>query len=232
MKYETLIKFIEERKQFFANDIIQYFQENVKDSLGYQSRKGYSLNETLPPERFGDALNQRTIFVTARTFDIWENAIYEAVEKKIKEEGLDSDNKVQRWTDSVGDMKFNRESWEIKSTQNSNSSWTGSTHSSNKTNKYILISFTLDWDFKLRNGNNAGILKDFSMFLVYSTDPETGISWDGKAKDNSSFTTLKIKSEWLQNDSKVKVVKIIGDLKKNLVNCKVIPAKIKNGRFV
>lgn len=223
-KYTELLELIEAfEKERFTKKLIDYFNKNVKDSLGYQCRTNMSLNESLPKERFGNQLNQRTIFITARTFDIWENALYDSINDFIDDQNIHAN--VERWNDAIGDMKYNGKHWEVKSTQNTNGSWTGSTHSSQKCNRYILISFELDWDFKLNTSNNKGLLKSFSMFLVQGDD-QNKIAWSGKATNRSSFTTLRIKSEWLNTDSGVSVISIAGKLKKNKVNCAIIPLKL------
>lgn len=226
-KYTELLDLISAfEKDKFTNKLINYFHENVKDSLGYQCRTGMSLNKSLPKERFGNQQNQRTIFITARTFDIWENALYDSINDFIDAKNIDAD--VERWNDAIGDMKYNGKHWEIKSTQNKNGSWTGSTHSSQKCDRYILISFELDWDFKLNMNNNKGLLKSFSMFLVQG-DANNKIEWAGKATNKSSFTTLRIKREWLRHESGVSVIPIAGKLKENKVNCAIVPLELNGG---
>jgi hypothetical protein len=44
--------------------------ENLKDAFGYCCRKQLSLNDYLPPERFGGQINQATVFITVRMSDL------------------------------------------------------------------------------------------------------------------------------------------------------------------
>jgi hypothetical protein len=44
--------------------------ENLKDAFGYCCRNELSLDEYLPPERFGNLQNQITVFISVRLSEL------------------------------------------------------------------------------------------------------------------------------------------------------------------
>lgn len=193
-------------KRFFAEKCISWVIHNLKDAFGYCCRNKLSLNEYLPPERFGNQKNQITVFISVRLSELWENAIYETIKELFGQLEIDIDM-TKRWTTSDGDISILNEVWEIKTSQ-SQDSWTGATHSSHKVPRYILVHYTINKDIKLDLINDSDLFPEFSIYLIDEIENDEKI-WSGAPTKNSSFTTLKIKNEWIDEG---KVICIWGDL--------------------
>lgn len=213
IEYEKLWNIIKDYKLKFRDNLIKYFGDHLTDSLGYLADKQLSINEYCPSTRFGNKQNEKTVFITTRIFDIWENAVYEEVKKILQLENGDI-NKVSRWTTSEGDLKYFNEIWEIKSSQ-ARDSWTGSTHSDLKSNNYVLINYQLNMEEKMWKYNNIKILKAVGIFLLQTSEK---IDWIGEPSHKSSFTTLKIKNEWKE---KGYILEIAGTLMPRQKYCKI-----------
>jgi len=186
--------------------IVKFFGEHASDSLGYCATNGLSINEYKPDETFidqttGKGKGQKTVFLSARLFDLWENAMFEMLKHLLSLNGQEKEvNYVKRSATSFGDLVFFEETWEIKSSQ-ANNSWTSATHSTQKCPNYILIHYILDLDYKMNRFHNSDLLNGILLFLANDIQKN---DWHGEHTDHSSFTTFKINRD-------MNIVKIIGD---------------------
>jgi hypothetical protein len=211
-------------QEYFAKRVVNWVVENLKDSFGYCCRNNLTLEQYLPPERFGNLKNQITVFISVRLSELWENSIYEAVKELFGQLEIDIKN-VSRWTTADGDITILKDVYEIKTSQ-AKDSWTGATHSSHKSPMYILVHYTIDKNKKLDLLNANDVFPEFSIYLLNST-LTTRQLWNGLPKMNSSFTTLKIDNDWVRagevlciwgslDSSKGKYAKIIHKKNPNL----------------
>ena len=99
---------------------------------------------------------------------------------------------------------------EIKVTQ-SNSTFTGATHSTKKVNDYLLISLLVDRDTIVEETKQY--IKGVFAMMVNLQQNE----WNGEAKENSSWTSLKFKSNKNYDDNL-----ICGELKKKRTNMDIV----------
>lgn len=182
--------------QVYLKKILKYVEENVEDAFNIACRKKLSINKWKPNETFGNQINQKTVLLTVRMFDLWETALVDVLKEHLnnKFKGVT----VEHAHDSKGDLvvKFPDNSekiWEIKTTQGKNS-FTGATHSASKYQDYILISYAIDRDKVLRlkeEGGNKDFITELAVFVWDNMEAK----WLGKPSDNSSWTTLKIPIE-------------------------------------
>ncbi|MDR0752866.1 MAG: hypothetical protein LBF02_02065 [Mycoplasmataceae bacterium] len=211
-------------KKYFAKRVVNWVVENLKDSFGYCCRNNLTLNQYLPPERFGNSKNQITVFISVRLSELWENSIFEAIKEMFGQLEIPI-SKVSRWTTSDGDIKILNDVYEIKTSQ-AKDSWTGATHSSHKSSLYILVHYSIDRDKNLDLLNGNEVFPEFSIYLS-SSKLKTKEIWNGIPKENSSFTTLRIENEWIKegnvlcifgnlDSSKGKYAKIIHEKNPNL----------------
>jgi hypothetical protein len=201
--------------KLYLNKIIKYVEDNVEDAFNICCRKGLSINEWKPNSSFGKQVNQKTVLLTVRMFDLWETALVDVFNEHLSKLGV----KVVPSHDSRGDLTIifpNKEEmiWEVKTTQSKNS-WTGATHSASKYKDYILIGYDLDKDMKLHSGNNKGFIKD----LVVIVWDEMNIEWLGKPSENSSWTTLPLPIRVIKERPEIVV---IGNLEPSAKWCKII----------
>ncbi len=185
---------VEDNKKMFSKKIIDFVINNIKDAFGYCCRNKLSLEEYCPKERFGNNINQATVFASVRLSEMWENGCYEAIRDLFGLIEIEID-KVKRWSTSEGDLVIFNEIWELKTSQ-AKDSWTGATHSSHKTQKYILINYKIDKKIKLNLLCSPKLIPEFGIFLLNIPDDEKNV-WKGKPTNNNSFTTLKIKNDWI-----------------------------------
>ena len=151
-----------------SEKIIKYVEENLEDAFNYACRKNLSVNEWQPDSRYGKQLNQKTVFITVRIFNLWETAVVDVLCEHLKKKfrGI----QVERVNDPIGDLKIilpNNEEirWEIKSSQ-AKDSFTGATHSASKCNDYIFINYAIDKNLKLKeNIRNKGFITELAVFV-------------------------------------------------------------------
>lgn len=185
---------VDDNKEFFSESIIDFVISNIKDAFGYCCRYQMSIDDYCPKERFGNNINQATVFASVRLSEMWENGCYESIRKLFGQIEIEID-KVKRWTTSEGDLVIFNEIWEFKSSQ-AKHSWTGATHSSHKVKKYILINYKIDKKIKLNLICPPELIPEFGIFLLKVPESEDEV-WKGKPTTNNSFTTLRIKNDWV-----------------------------------
>lgn len=201
-------KVLEEMRNplLYTKYMLEYVENNVEDAFHIACRKKLSINQWKPDEHFGDQINEKTVLLTVRMFDLWETAIIDVLNKYLgkKFKGV----RVKPAHDSKGDLiiKFPNNTqvyWEIKTTQGN---FTGATHSASKCNNYILISFEIDKDKLLQTeSRNKGFIRSLAV-LVWN-DMEA--MWIGEPSKDSSWTSLLIPSEIKRSRPEIIVV---GDL--------------------
>ena len=174
--------------ELYLKKVLKYLEENIEDAFNICCRKGLSINQWKPDSSFGSKINQKTVLLTVRMFDLWETALVDVLNEHLSKFGV----KVIPSHDSRGDLTVifpNGEEiiWEVKTTQGKNS-WTGATHSASKYKDYILVGYELDKDMKLHPGVNRGFIKELTV-IVWD---QMNIEWLGKPSENSSWTTLPI----------------------------------------
>lgn len=206
--------------KLYLGKVVDYVEENIEDAFNYPCRKGLSLNEWQPDTNFKDQVNQKTVFLTVRMFDLWENALVEVLNEELKKIGV----KVVHAHDSVGDLAIilpNKEviKWEVKSTQSKGDSFTGATHSASKCDNYILISYSLDKDKKLNKKDNTGIITELAVFVWDNMTSD----WIGKPSMKSSWTVLRIPITVLEKSADIIVV---GELIPKNKWCKIKKEKL------
>ena len=210
--------------ELFIKEIVGYVEKNVDDAFNIACRKNLSLNEWQPDSSFAYQLNQKTVLLTVRMFDLWETAIVDVLNehlyKKFKV-------KVKPSHDSIGDLEIifpdnTKEKWEVKTTQGKDS-FTGATHSASKCNNYILISYNINKDIKLKeNSENKGFVTEIAVFVW--EDMKTA-KWEGKPSENSSWTTLKFPSDIIKTKPEIVVV---GTLEPKAKWCSIVRQKLTN----
>ena len=180
--------------EIYLKEVVNYIENNVEDAFNIACRKNLSINEWKPDASFGEQLNQKTVLLIVRMFDLWETALIDILNKQLNKriKGI----KVEHTHDSKGDLTIylpNGEEliFEIKTTQ-AKDSWTGATHSSSKYDDYILISYNINKDLKLKKGLNKGFITELAV-LVW--DGITKDLWSGEPSEKSSWTSLKIPAE-------------------------------------
>jgi len=214
---EQILK--EMRNPTVYSKIIDYVEDNVEDAFNICCRKGLSINEWKPDSSFGNQLNQKTVLLTVRMFDLWETALVDVLNEQLGKLGV----KVISSHDSKGDLTLifpdNKEMiWEVKTTQ-AKDSWTGATHSASKFKDYILIGYDIDKNMKLKKGKNKGFIKELSVIIWDNMN----IEWLGEPSKNSSWTTLKIPIRVVRERPEITV---IGKLEPSNTWCKVKRKKL------
>lgn len=200
--------------KLYLDKILKYVEDNVEDAFNICCRKGLSINEWKPDSSFGKQLNQKTVLLTVRMFDLWETALVDVLNEHLSR----FDIRVISSHDSRGDLTIifpdgEEMIWEVKTTQ-SKDSWTGATHSASKLNDYILIGYELDKDMKLHPGTNKGFIKELTVIVWDKMD----IGWLGEPSKNSSWTTLPIPVRVMKERPEIMV---IGSLEPSSKWCKV-----------
>lgn len=193
--------------QLYLKGVLKYVEDNVEDAFNIACRKRLSINEWKPDESFGEQVNQKTVLLTVRMFDLWETALVDVLNGYLsrKFKGVS----IVPTHDSKGDLTIvlpNGEKmiWEIKTTQGINS-FTGATHSASKYTDYILISYAINKDKKLKpkeDGENNGFVTELAVFVWDKMEAK----WQGKPSENSSWTTLKISPKLAKKRPEIVVV--------------------------
>jgi hypothetical protein len=178
--------------KLYTEAIISYIEDNLDDAFNVLLRKNLSINEKYPDSKYKGQLGQKTVFLTVRMFDLWENAIIDTISEHLKKKFPEI--KVIPINDPIGDMGIvfpDKEvmRWEIKSSQAVNS-FTGATHSASKCDNCILVNYAIDRDLKLGE-NNKGFITEIAVFVWDNMEAK----WLGEHSEHSSFTSLKIPSE-------------------------------------
>lgn len=209
--------------KIYLKDVLKYLEDNIEDAFNIACRKKLSINEWKPDATFGDQINQKTVLLTVRMFDLWETALVDVLTKHLSDKfkGVS----VEHARDAVGDLiiKFpegSKVNWEIKTTQGKDS-FTGATHSASKCNNYILISYAMDKDMKLKKGSNPGFITEIAVFVW---DNMSAV-WVGEPSENSSWTTLRFSSDVINMRPEIVVV---GSLERKFKWCKIIRKKLVN----
>ena len=70
--------------KLYTNAIINYIEENLDDAFNICCRKNLSINEKYPDTKYKGQLGQKTVFLTVRMFDLWENAIIDTISEHLK----------------------------------------------------------------------------------------------------------------------------------------------------
>ena len=216
---EEIIKKMREPEIY--DKVIDYVERNIQDAFNICCRKNLSINEKWPDKIFGGQLNQKTVLITVRMFDLWETAVVDVLSKYFKNfEGID----ILPKNDAVGDLTILKEGkeimrWEIKTSQGE-SSFTGATHSDMKCENFILINYKINKDKKLHIDNNRNLIEEIAIFVWDKADT----NWQGKPTDNNSFTTLKISNEIF---SSRKEIIVRGNLEPRQKWCKFIREKLQ-----
>ena len=180
--------------EMYVKDLIDYVERNVPDAFNICCRKNLSINQWKPDATFGNQVNQKTVLLTVRMFDLWETALIDVLNNKLSKKfnGV----KVEHTHDSKGDLTIvlpdgEKWIWEIKTTQGKDS-FTGATHSASKYADYILISYNINKDIKLKRWRkNNRFITELAIFVWDKMEAK----WIGKPSKNSSWTTLKIPIE-------------------------------------
>ena len=212
------------KPELFIKKVVDYVEKNVDDAFGIACRKNLSLNEWQPDSSFGDQLNQKTVLLTVRMFDLWETAIVDVLNEHLHKKFKVN---VKPSHDSIGDLEIifpdgKKEKWEVKTTQGKDS-FTGATHSASKCDNYILISYNINKEMKLKeNSDNKGFVTEIAVFVW---DNMKMAKWQGKPSENSSWTTLKFPSEIINVKPEIVVV---GTLEPKAKWCKIVRQKLVN----
>lgn len=204
----------EMRNPLLFSKIVKYVEDNVEDAFNICCRKGLSINEWKPDSSFGKQVNQKTVLLTVRMFDLWETALVDVLSEQLKKFSV----KVIPSHDSRGDLTLifpdgSEMIWEVKTTQ-AKDAWTGATHSASKFKDYILIGYELDKNLKLKKGVNKGFIRELSV-IVWD---DMNIEWQGEPSKNSSWTTLRIPTRVIRERPEITV---IGRLEPSTTWCKV-----------
>lgn len=203
-------------------DMVNYINEAIPTTIFPSARlEKISINTLL--ESLEDAKGQHTVLSTGRlSYDgvkfylaFKANKFFKNYDKaEIKVLSLSELDKNSEIATKAFDVLFsiNGEivALEIKVTQ-SNSSFTGATHSTKKVNDYLLISLSIDRDSVVEE-NKKYVKGVFAMMV--SLDKE---EWNGKASDNSSWTKLTFKADKDYSDNL-----ICGGFKKNKSNMEIV----------
>ncbi len=205
--------------QIYLGGVLDYVEKRIKYAFGVACEEEISINDWQPDEDFGKQIGQKTVFLTARLFDLWETAIIKELDKRLKEIGV----RAKPNHTPQGDMEIIfpddfKMIWEIKSSQ-AQDGWTGATHSSSKTPHYILINYSLDRTKTLQMGDNPNFITELAVFVWDDMEAE----WRGKPSDKNSFTGLKIPIEIYKKRPKIVVV---GSLEPKKKWCKIISKKL------
>lgn len=207
------------KPDIYSKDIVDHVEKKIKYVFGLACEDKLSINEWQPDEAFVGQLNQKTTLVTVRLFDLWEDAIITILNGKLKNFGVS----VKHYHNPNGDMIMEfpdgeKMIWEIKTSQ-AEDSFSGATHSSSKSSNFVLINYSIDKSRKLEFGDNPHLITGLAVFVWDNMEGE----FMGKHTDKSSWTTLKIKSEYAEKRPEIKV---LGNWKLNPTWCKIIRKKL------
>jgi len=133
------------------------------------------------------------------------------IPRTLKKYGIDD---VKKFNDSIGDIKVEGVSWEIKGTSSvNNTSWTGATHSTGKehnTMNFIGVRYQINKNVNLLDVYDRK--SDLITNLIIVVIEELKFNRNGIEKNNSSYTCLQIPVE---NYQKVEKGLVCGKIKKN-----------------
>jgi hypothetical protein len=207
--------------KLYTGNIINYLEENLDDAFNVCCRKNLSINEKYPDSKYKGQLGQKTVFLTVRMFDLWENAIIDTISEHLKKKFPEI--KIIPINDPVGDMGIVFSDgeimrWEIKSSQALNS-FTGATHSASKCDNYILINYSIDRNLKLNEDKNKRFITELAVFVWDNMEAK----WLGEHSEHSSFTSLKIPAEIKLSRPEIIV---IGNLEPKTKWCNIIRKKL------
>ena len=204
------------------DDMVKYVNNAIPNTIFPNAKlEGLTINQYL--ESLEDDSKQRTVLSTGRLSydgvkfylsyranDFFKN--YDKADIKIlsaKDLNKDSSLKTKSF-DVIFLIDGEIIALEIKVTQ-SNSTFTGATHSTKKVNDYLLISLLVDRDTIVEETKQY--IKGVFAMMVNLQQNE----WNGEAKENSSWTSLKFKSNKNYDDNL-----ICGGLKKKRTNMDII----------
>ena len=204
------------------DDMVKYVNNAIPTTIFPNARiERLTINQLL--ESLEDESRQRTVLSTTRLSydgvkfylsyranDFFKN--YDKADIKIlsaKDLNKDSSIKTKSF-DVIFLIDGEIIALEIKVTQ-SNSTFTGATHSTKKVNDYLLISLLVDRDTIVEETKQY--IKGVFAMMVNLQQNE----WNGEAKENSSWTSLKFKSNKNYDDNL-----ICGGLKKKRTNMDIV----------
>lgn len=189
------------RSELYSNNLMEYFETHICDNLGYCCRTNKSINEWKPDSSFtdqnGKGLNQKTVFLSARTFDLWEEGLVQTFNEELRKNYSNIGARPSYCTTHdleiiLEDEKTNeviwKMDWEVKTTLGADDSFTGVTHGKGKCDNYILIKTELNKDGKISYGKRNPIV-DKMLVIVWDN---MNADWKGEPSNKSSFTSLSI----------------------------------------
>jgi len=216
------------KKLGFAKHLVDYINNEIPLTIfPIANREGLTINEWVKDVE--DDTKQHTVLTTTRlsydgvkSFLVYRfNKILslykDANIKVLKITEVESTNNEEikdKSFDAIFDFNGNIIIIEIKVTQ-SESGFTGATHTTSKANTYLLISLKVNRNKKVIV-NEKYIDGVFAMMINLEKT-----EWKGEPKKSSSFSSLKLSSKD-NHDENI----ICGKLKKNKVNKKIIFEKI------
>lgn len=201
--------------EVYIKEIVPYVEKRIPFIFGIACENNLSIDEWQPDKAFVGQINQKTTLLTARMFDLWESAIIDSFKSKLEKLNV----KIDHYHNPEGDLIIQFPDgttmiWEIKTSQ-SEDSFSGATHSSSKCPNYILINYSINKDMKLTFKGNLGFITGLAVFVWDNMEGK----FIGQHTDKSSWTTLKIKTEYARKRPEIKVV---GNWKLNPINCRII----------
>jgi hypothetical protein len=214
------------KKLKFAKYLVEYIDNEIPLTIfPIANREGLTINEWVKDVE--DDVRQHTVLTTTRlSYDgVKSFLVYKL--NTILSTYNDANIKVLKITEIVNTEEIEGKSFdaifefngeiiiiEIKVTQ-SDTAFTGATHTTSKADIFLLISLSINRDKKVKESEKYvdGI---FGMLINLDKD-----FWKGEAKNNSSFTTLKFLSNIDYSENI-----FCGSLKNNKVYQKLIFEKI------
>lgn len=188
--------------EIYIKGVVDYVERHIKYVLGVACAENLDINTWKPDEDFGTQIGQKTVFLTARMFDLWEDAVVKVLSKRLEKLRI----KVEHNHTPKGDVALifpdnSKMLWEVKSSQ-AKDGWTGATHSSSKTPHYILINYSIDKNMKLNLENNPKFVTALCVLVWENMEAK----WSGKPTSKNSFTSLKIPKEIKEKRNEIIVV--------------------------
>jgi len=188
--------------EIYTKGVVDYVEKRLPYVFGVACEKNLSIDEWQPDSSFGDQVGQKTVLITVRMFDLWETAVIDILNERLKKFNV----RVIPSHDAVGDMIImfpdgEKMKWEIKTSQ-AEDSFTGATHSASKCNNYILINYSIRKNKKLNFKDNKKFISELAVFVWDNMEAK----WAGEPTEHSSFTTLKIPSEIVEKRPEIIVV--------------------------
>jgi hypothetical protein len=209
------------KKSEMIKDMVKYIDKEIPITIFPKAcKENLTINQHL--HNIEDCVKQHTVISTGRiSYDgVKSYLVYQAnnffgnyIESKIKIisiKELTNEDFINKSFDVIFEIDGVRIALEVKVTQQKKG-WTGATHSTSKVPDYLLISLSFDRD-KIVESNTKFVNGVFCM--IYSFDKE---NWVGKPKENSSFTSLELKS-YVDYSEGI----ICGNIKKNKKNCELM----------